>query len=162
MSFNQYLEEISTAISKCSDEKLDLFCFDVVSRILPFVDAVDVSDMYESEIKLLNALKHEVKTYPVNWASIGKCLDSFDEISEQDEIHAQDMDGAIVGFLSALGNWRIFCETGNKDAVYWVSQQLMNILDFNFVGTVSLDNWLTVPEIKHEFNKQIMFLRGNT
>lgn len=162
MSFNQYLEEISIAISKCPDDKLDLFCFDVISRILPFVEAVDVSDMYESEIELLNTLQREVKTYPVYWVSIGECLDSFTEIAEQDEIHAQDMDSAIIEFLSALGNWRIFSETGNKDAVYWVSQQLMNILDFHFVGSVPLDNWLTVPEINHEFNKQIMFLRGNT
>ena len=161
MSFHQYQEEIRVAIVASPDNRLDLFCHDVISRILPFVEVADISDMFESEVDLKNKLQREVRNYPIDWIVVGKCLDSFSKIAEQDEEHAQDMDNSIVEFLCALDNWRCFNKTGSKVAVGAVSENLMNILDFNFVGNVSLDKWLSVPELNHEFNKQIKFLRGD-
>ena len=161
LSFSDYQKEISKTIDFCNNEKLNLFCHDVVSRMLPFVDAADVSNLFESEVSLLNTLRQQVENYPVDWVVVNTCLDSLTEISEQDEDHAQDMNFDIVEFLCALDNWRNFHQTVNKNAVCSMSENLMNILDYYFIGDTNLENWLTVTELNIEFNKQILFLRNN-
>jgi len=161
LSFKQYQEEIKAAVKACDTERLNLFCHEVVSRILPFVFEADISDLYEPEIKLLKVLQREAQNYPIDWSIAGKSLDELSKIDENDEAHGLDMDGSIVEFLCALDNWRSFCETKNKESVCRVSENLMNILDFYFVENASLEKWLSVPELNAEFNKQILFLRNN-
>lgn len=161
LSFSDYQNEISKAIKSCDNEKLNLFCHDVVSRILPFVDRADNSELYESEIEILKILRQEAQKDTIDPALVGKYLDNLSKIVEEDEAHGLDMNGCIVEFLCALDNWKCFNETGSKAAVAAVSENLMNILDFNFVEDVSLKSWLTVPEINTEFNKQILYLRNN-
>lgn len=161
LSFSHYQEAIKAAVEACrDDEKLNLFCYEVVSRILPFVDEADFSDLYESEISHLTILRQAAENSVIDWEMAGKSLDELGKIDEEDEEHALDMDGSIVEFLCALDNWRGFCETKNKDSICGISENLMNILDFNFVEDTPLEKWLTVPEINTEFNKQILFLRN--
>jgi len=144
----------------CDDEKLNLFCHNIVSRILPFVENADNSDLYESEIEHIKVLQQEAKKNPIDWKMVGKCLDELTKINDGDEDHGLDMDHSIVEFLCALDNWRVFSETQNRNSVCGVSENMMNILDLNFTEDVSLAKWLTVPEINEEFNKQIAFLKN--
>jgi hypothetical protein len=160
LSFQNYQEEIRTLVETCSDEKLDLFCREIVSRILPFVHEADTSDLYETEINFLEILQQEVEKYPIEWKIVNKCLDKLTEINEDDEDHGMNIDHSIVEFLCALDNWRLFNDTRNKVAVCGVSENFMNVLDYNFTSEVSLERWLIVPEINAEYNKQIFFLRG--
>lgn len=162
LSFSYYQEKIGTAVNACSDEKLNLFCCKIISQILPFVHEADTSDLYESEVNLLKILQQEVEKYPPDWKVMSQCLDKLTEINEDDEDHGLDMDHSVVEFLCALDNWKTFNETGNKVAVSKVSENLMNILDYNFTGDVSINKWLSVPEIGEELNKQIAFLREAT
>lgn len=162
MSFKQYQKEISAAINGGAADKLDLFCHDVISRMLPYADAADLSDLSESEIDLINNLRKSVKNYPVDWAAVGQWLDSLSTIDERIEDDSLELDDDLIEFLGAVESWRNFAETGNKDAVCWVSEYLMNILDSYFAEDVKLENWLLTPEIKIEFDRQIAFLQGKS
>jgi hypothetical protein len=156
MSFQQYQSEIRAAINANTKQRLDLFCYDVVARMLPFVDATDKSDLLASEIVLVNKLRQEFNVYPVDWKKISEYLDSLNGIEQDDNCQ---WDNDLPEFLDAIGNWQYFVKTGSKDAVALVSEQIMNLLDCHYTEDQSLENWLTVPEIKSEFDKQIGFLQ---
>jgi hypothetical protein len=163
MSFYQYQEEITKAIGNCSTEKLDKFCYEVISRMLSFINFEDISGMSEAEIEVLKNLREEIKKYPVDWTAVSKCLEYFTEIAKQEGDDFREFENDIIEFLSALDSWLIFHETRDRVAVARVSEHLMNILDWNFVdGREPLEKWLSVPEINTEFNKQILFLRNSS
>lgn len=162
MSFNQYQEEIEKTICNCSDEKLDRFCHDVITRMQSFINLEDVNDLSEDETGVLKNLREGIKNYPIDWMETAKYLDYFTEIAEQDQYdNFREFDSDFIEFLSAIDSWRIFHETGSKEAVCAVSEHLMNRLDSIFVTEMNIEKWLTVPEINAEFNKQMLFLKSN-
>ncbi|TQV80250.1 hypothetical protein [Aliikangiella coralliicola] len=158
MSLKVYQDTILKRVTECDLEHLNSFCADVVGRILDFVDDTAKDHLNDKERVRIDSLIQQVKSNSINWLETGNLLDELTQIAEEDDEHAIEMEMEFVEFLCVMDNWRILLETGNKEAAKAVSENLMNILDYRYVESTSLEEWLSVDEVYDEFEKQKKFL----
>jgi len=136
------------------------FARSVLGRMLPYVDNADMEGSWPEEIALYVFLAETVRDGSFEIAKIEKALGRLTELSQQDEVHAIETDGDITDFLCALDELVALEEgIGDSKSAAAVSEQMMNILDSHFTPHASDHVWLTTPEIKEEFEKQLEFLR---
>lgn len=159
MSYDKYKTELAKYIAKATNEKLDAFCHEIVLRILPFVEKADETSLFDEELIMVNKLKLMIKLPKMNWFEAKTYLGKLTEIAEQHDEHAIEIDEDIIGFLCALDSWSIFANTYDKSSVENVSEAMMNILDSYYIDQVSLEDWLSVPQIMREFELQKDFLK---
>lgn len=160
MSYDRYKSLIAQRTGACSEGVLEAFCQDIALRIIPFVDRADKSNLWPRELELISNLADMVRHQHPDWKYIGDALQEITKIAEEDEVHAIEIDGDLVEFLSALHNWREVVVSGNKGAAAAVSENIMNILDFHFVENTPLEQWLSVSEIHDELEMQLKFIEN--
>jgi hypothetical protein len=158
-SFEHYQKTITAAIAKHSDEKLNAFCHDVILRMLPYVEKADKSNLYPAEIAIYQQLGEMVKTGAIDWQLVSQLLAEQTELDETDEDHAQEIDNDLLWFLCAMDDWLNFSSNKEKSSVESISEHLMNILDYYFVENVTLEDWVSVPQIATEYATQLAFLQ---
>lgn len=158
MSYSHYKKTLSDLIHKKEPCKLEQFARDVITRITLLVKNTSTDSLFEAEENYIGELLDILQqTYP-DLERMQQILDDLTRLFENNEIHAIEIDMEFIEFLSALDSWLAFRKTGNKMAIAQIAEHIMNILDYYYTNDVSLDNWLSVKEIKQEFDKQISFL----
>ena len=161
MSYSQYKEEIVALVAKNSNERLNEFATKILQKTLKYVKAMNWAGLQPEEVPVIQKLVALVESQQIDWPQMGLLLDQLTEISESSSDDAEEMPLEFLEFLVALDNWRAFEETGDKEAIAFVAENLMNLLDHYYVGDVSLDDWLMVPQIREEYLAQVQFLSNS-
>lgn len=156
MSYQFYKDSIAKKVANSDLVHLNNFCADVISRILVFVDDLSRVDLSYREQISIDSLIRMVRSDKVDWTVAGQILDELTLISQEDDEYS--LESELIDFLCAMDGWRALIK--EKDCMFTVSvaESMMNILDYHFADSVSLDDWLSVKELKNEFQKQMSFL----
>lgn len=157
MSYNSYRKKIAARCSECSPQELERFCYDVLSRMLPFVNEEALGGLLAREVELINALLEQARSENIEFAKAKPVLDGLGEIAQSDEEHAVETDPVVIQFLNTMESW---ANLGTAIAACDISDYMMTILDYKYAGDIGLDEWLKVPEIQREFSSQVSCLEG--
>lgn len=155
MNFQFYKDTMAKKVADSELSLLNDFCADVISRMLVFVDEISRLDLSDQEQVAVDSLIQMVRSDNVDWVLAGQILDELTLIEVDDE---HTMESEFVDFLCAMDNWRALIKEENSVYAISVAEHMMNLLDYYFVDSVSLDDWLSVTELQDEFQKQVSFL----
>ena len=158
-SYDDYRSHLAHVLAGKSLSAQREFGRSVLRRMLPYVDNADNDALWEEEQVLISSATETVRSGSFDMIEIERVLKRFEALAQGDDVHAIEVDGDIVDFLCGLEGLVALERQQGRQAAARISECLMNILDRYFTEQTPLSLWLTIPEIKNEFDQQIEFLR---
>ena len=157
MDFNDYETRINEAVAAASPEQAETFALGVLRRMLPFVAQAEREALLAEEAQLLDRAMAMVTSGELDVPELERLLDRLTELGEDDDERVIDIHGDITEFLVALDCYCQYRAEGDRESLAGISAGILNILDF-YHSEDDGDDWLEVPELRHEFDAQMAAL----